>query len=389
MSLTPSPFSRVIFYLTFSFLFLFLMPIYVDAQTEDAQTAYDEAIALYQEGNLEGSLESLNRAIELSPEWAQSYYARGRVYDVLGEYESAIEDYSNTIELDPEGPFPYYYRAILYNRLNEYDLAIEDLNTYLEFRPDDIDGLVSRALAFAYSENCDSAEADTTRIMQLTDNDSGGFVAFSRVRANEACSIGLEPKYSPGMWSVVPSAPVADCRGSSFTFLSDVSRFEGELISLVGFPSSVISGPVVLNENTFGFSLRSSITPDNGVTFTRTAEVTLVINSPTSVTSTYVVSWDISQGTNCPPQTVIVNFEYLGEDMSDVCLITASQSVNLRSGPGTTFAQAGQLANAEIAAIGQTTASDGFVWWQLVGGNWVRADIVQAGENCDTLPEVG
>lgn len=72
-----------------------------------------------------------------------------------------------------------------------------------------------------------------------------------------------------------------------------------------------------------------------------------------------------------------------------VCAISAASTVNKRSGPGTNFDVAGQLAtNVERHAQGQATGTDGFIWWQLDDDTWVRNDVVQAGGDCRNIPEV-
>jgi hypothetical protein len=71
-----------------------------------------------------------------------------------------------------------------------------------------------------------------------------------------------------------------------------------------------------------------------------------------------------------------------------VCEVSAGGSVNKRSGPGTNFDRAGTLeAGTIMEVIGQSTASDGFVWWELEDGSWVRDDIVNAVGDCASVPE--
>jgi hypothetical protein len=71
------------------------------------------------------------------------------------------------------------------------------------------------------------------------------------------------------------------------------------------------------------------------------------------------------------------------------CTVTASSTVNQRSGPGTSFAIAGTLAGGTSAAVeGQATGADGFVWWRLGEGIWVRSDVVNAAGNCESVPIV-
>jgi hypothetical protein len=71
-----------------------------------------------------------------------------------------------------------------------------------------------------------------------------------------------------------------------------------------------------------------------------------------------------------------------------VCEISATGTVNKRSGPGTNFDRAGTLeAGTILEAISQSTDSSGFVWWELEDGSWVREDVVTASGDCDSVPE--
>ncbi|NDJ87409.1 MAG: beta-propeller fold lactonase family protein, partial [Chloroflexi bacterium] len=71
------------------------------------------------------------------------------------------------------------------------------------------------------------------------------------------------------------------------------------------------------------------------------------------------------------------------------CMINAPNVVNLRAGPGTTFEVVRQLDPSEqVEADGQTTGTDGFIWWRLTEGAWVRSDVVEAGLGCDAMPTV-
>jgi hypothetical protein len=73
-----------------------------------------------------------------------------------------------------------------------------------------------------------------------------------------------------------------------------------------------------------------------------------------------------------------------------VCEISATSTVNKRSGPGTTFDRAGQMqAGTIMRAIAQEEAPDGFIWWQLEDETWVRDDVIDAQGDCLNVPEAG
>lgn len=70
------------------------------------------------------------------------------------------------------------------------------------------------------------------------------------------------------------------------------------------------------------------------------------------------------------------------------CDILGVGSGNLRTGPGTTFAQAGKIQDGDvIPAVAQTEGTDGYIWWQLATGDWVRNDVIRKTGDCANLPQ--
>jgi len=72
------------------------------------------------------------------------------------------------------------------------------------------------------------------------------------------------------------------------------------------------------------------------------------------------------------------------------CAVTPSNVVNLRAGAGTYFNIIGNLTPETTAtAVGQADDADGYVWWKLDTGAWVREDVVDEVGLCQALPLVG
>jgi hypothetical protein len=71
------------------------------------------------------------------------------------------------------------------------------------------------------------------------------------------------------------------------------------------------------------------------------------------------------------------------------CTLTAPGNVNVRSAPSTGAGQTRQISAGQTAtAVAQTLGQDGYVWWRLQDGNWVRSDVVRAEEACQRLPQI-
>jgi tetratricopeptide (TPR) repeat protein len=76
--------------------------------------------------DLWGALRSLNRAIELDPQRATSYNARGYVYLRLQSFANAIVEFSNAIRLRPDYTNAYRNRAIARQHVGDEKGAAED-----------------------------------------------------------------------------------------------------------------------------------------------------------------------------------------------------------------------------------------------------------------------
>ncbi len=88
-----------------------------------------------------------------------------------------------------------------------------------------------------------------------------------------------------------------------------------------------------------------------------------------------------------PDEAEIVYVEATPEPI--VCMLNATQNVNLRGGAGTGFPVQGSLAaGSRTSATGQTRSADGFIWFQVESGAWVRADVIVEDASCVDLPLV-
>jgi hypothetical protein len=97
-------------------------------------------------------------------------------------------------------------------------------------------------------------------------------------------------------------------------------------------------------------------------------------------------------GGNCAPaapQSGTTSEPTAAAGVPSDCTVSSGSNANERSGPGTNFAVAGTLSAGTSANVdGQATGADGFIWWRLGAGIWVRSDVVIASGNCDSVPVV-
>lgn len=88
---------------------------------------FNKGYAYSDKGEYDKAIESYNKAIELYPENADAYNARGRAYMSKYEWEKAIKDFTKAIKLKPDCVNAYLDRSCVYFNTKNYERAIIDL----------------------------------------------------------------------------------------------------------------------------------------------------------------------------------------------------------------------------------------------------------------------
>lgn len=95
---------------------------------------YDEAIKIY------------NTLVNLIPNRAENYAARGLAYHALGEHKQTLTDFTTAIVLEPDNGYRYSSRAFIKDYLGDYPGALKDYNRAVELDPQDEVSLNNRGL---------------------------------------------------------------------------------------------------------------------------------------------------------------------------------------------------------------------------------------------------
>jgi tetratricopeptide (TPR) repeat protein len=107
------------------------------ADSIEAQVALDQGFDHAIDGDFDKALVEFERAIELDPELAAAYDARGTIWLEREELDGAMQDYNRAIELDPEMGLYYADRGLVYTRMGETDKAIGDYEKAIELSEED------------------------------------------------------------------------------------------------------------------------------------------------------------------------------------------------------------------------------------------------------------
>lgn len=135
---------------------------------DDADTLAARGEAYYLQKEYPSALEDLNHALRLSvSDSAWVCARRGQVYSALEDYAHAIEDFSKAIELSPDTLWLYRERADAYSNAKDYPHALEDFSKWLESAPDDARAYAHRGDAYLKLNDYQSALKDFDQAIRL------------------------------------------------------------------------------------------------------------------------------------------------------------------------------------------------------------------------------
>ena len=88
---------------------------------------YDEAVALYEKGDLDNAIEKMNALSLQYPEYALPHTALSVWYYKRGALEESMAHAKKTAELEPNDPFSYVALSLLAQRAGDHAVAEEAL----------------------------------------------------------------------------------------------------------------------------------------------------------------------------------------------------------------------------------------------------------------------
>lgn len=100
-----------------------------------AQNYYEEGMARREAGDAEGALQSFAWAIQLAPDFAPVYVARGSLYLTQGDFWRALADADRALEADPANAAAYALRGETLRLRGRPRSALESFDLALELDP--------------------------------------------------------------------------------------------------------------------------------------------------------------------------------------------------------------------------------------------------------------
>jgi tetratricopeptide (TPR) repeat protein len=140
----------------------------IELDPNSARAYYNRGLGKRDKRDFDGAVADFNKAIELKPGDREFYNDRGITKRGKGDNDGAIADYSKSIELDPKNAeFPYFNRALAKNSKGDQDGAIADYNKAIELNPKNANAYNNRGNIKKAKGDLDGAIGDFSKAIGI------------------------------------------------------------------------------------------------------------------------------------------------------------------------------------------------------------------------------
>lgn len=123
------------------------------------------------------AIEIYSRIIKQSPDSAEAYLGRAKLYKKAEQFEKSIEDFNRYIELEPEEFLGYYAKDRVYTQMKNYEMAVKTITNYISRYPEDPKGFFERGYIYRYFEKkLTPAIKDFSQVIKLSPEDSTAYI---------------------------------------------------------------------------------------------------------------------------------------------------------------------------------------------------------------------
>ncbi len=146
----------------------------IDEETEDvsADDLLKAGIRYVKQGRLEDGIASLEQAVKVAPDRAETYFNLGIAYTVQERISQATDAYQRAIELEPSYGKAFFNLGTLYLKQGKIDLAITRLEQAVELLPDPMKALWNLYEAYRSKELFSKALFTLKQLIELEPNDA-------------------------------------------------------------------------------------------------------------------------------------------------------------------------------------------------------------------------
>ncbi len=140
----------------------------------DFPESYNNRGSVYADaGDFDRAIRDHNTAMKLKPDYASAYNNRGIAYYRKGDFDRAIRDYHKAIQLKPNYASAYNNLGIAYRKQGEYKRAIQHYNTVIELDPGDAKAYSNLGTAYLRKGDVDKAIQNYNMAIKLEPSFAG------------------------------------------------------------------------------------------------------------------------------------------------------------------------------------------------------------------------
>ena len=140
-----------------------------------AETYKNRGVAYNIEGAYDRAIKDYNMVIKLQPNDADAYNNRGDTYRNKRNHNQAVEDFSTAIMLNPQLAEAYNNRGVAYSDKGKYGDAIADFDKAIELNPNYANAYTNRGLAYCREGKSDRAIEDFNKVIDLKPNSADAY----------------------------------------------------------------------------------------------------------------------------------------------------------------------------------------------------------------------
>jgi tetratricopeptide (TPR) repeat protein len=150
---------------------------------ENAQSSYYIGLGdvAFARKNYNDAIIAYTCALQLEPDVATTYVARGYAYSELLNIDSALADFERAVELDETLIAAYVNRGAMYTTQGNFGLAINDFTLALALDPNNLEALNNRAVVHGIEGNYDLALADIEQALSIDENYSQSYATRAAI----------------------------------------------------------------------------------------------------------------------------------------------------------------------------------------------------------------
>jgi tetratricopeptide (TPR) repeat protein len=138
----------------------------------NAYTCYQEAIEFAKEEHYNASLNSLEKALNLDPKFAQAYDYKAVIYIKIGKFVRALKAANDAISCNDKFAEAYNHRGIVHLYLQNSDKALADYSAAIELNPQYATAYYNRGLLKLTNGDDSGALLDLSKARDLKCQDA-------------------------------------------------------------------------------------------------------------------------------------------------------------------------------------------------------------------------